>query len=472
MNSRIFSIIALFAIATNLSAKTVFVSSSMGNDANIGVSVDRPLKTINKALTIADTLLLKSGDVFYGSFTANDKYIDRYGEGNRPVVCGYKRIIEPNWEHVEGYVWRLKLTDSNFIGIQTPQSSTLNNIGCIHDWKNDKVHGRKMQYRKDLKQDWDFWQSEEFASQKVAPTEFDTLYMYCSKNPNKMQLELSTGSNGIVASGTALNNITIVGFGKHGIAGGTRTIIRNCRIDAIGGSTQLGHKTFASLGNGIEYYISKDKENCVVKGCYITRCYDCGITIQGSDKGKATPRNFLIEDNLVTNCCQGWEDFLRNDDDVVYENCVVRNNLFIDNGETSGFAYPESRFKYCQVLGNNFKGDKGLVLENNIFVNGNYYCTMPYQKKYMSHVWKNNHCYIMRGDFLLSNYTGTADVIRVPVEKKDYYSLSEATETAINQYRDKTGDKTTAFHILGRYRMKITAKLMKRRWLRDRDYSD
>jgi hypothetical protein len=65
----------------------------------------------------------------------------------------------------------------------------------------------------------------------------------------------------------------------------------------------------------------------------------------------------------------------------------------------------------------------------------------------MSNVWRNNTCIIKRGDYIIGNYDGTKDVIRIPTEKGNYSSLRAATEVTIAQYRKLTGDKTTKFII-------------------------
>ena len=62
-------------------------------------------------------------------------------------------------------------------------------------------------------------------------------------------------------------------------------------------------------------------------------------------------------------------------------------------------------------------------------------------------MWRDNVCYIKRGDYILSNYFGTADVIRISTEKGRYESLKAATDVAISRYREMTGDMTTQFII-------------------------
>lgn len=212
--------------------------------------------------------------------------------------------------------------------------------------------------------------------------------------------------------------------------------------------------------------VYEDLENCVVENCTISRCYDAGITIQSKNHGKSTPQNNSIRNNVIIDCCQGWEDFLRNDSNVVYENCVFENNIVVNSGNTSGFGYPESRFKFCHVLGNNFKGDKGMIIRNNTFVGGNYYCSGAYKEKYKSNVWEGNTCVIKRGDFILSNYCGTKDVIRVPVEKEDFPTLKAATDNAIARYRELTGDMTTKFIIKDEKDINKQIAKLKKKYLR------
>ena len=55
-------------------AKVIHVSSSLGNDKNPGTE-SLPMKTIEQALSKCDSVLLRAGDVFYGTYTLNKKYL-------------------------------------------------------------------------------------------------------------------------------------------------------------------------------------------------------------------------------------------------------------------------------------------------------------------------------------------------------------------------------------------------------------
>lgn len=444
-----------------VSARRVYVSSTNGSDFNSGLSSQAPLKTIKKALMVADTVYLKAGDVFYeGGLQLYGKMLSRFGYGSNPTISGYKRIVKPEWKKVDNHIWKLSLVEDNFTGVVLYAPSISNNICSFHDYENDLIHGRKVRYKSEMIKDWDFWQTETLKN--AEPVEYNDIYLYYSSDPNFMKLELSIYDAALLVSRSTLDGIDFEGFG-FGISAKTKTVIRNCKVDGMGGRIIPEGQSYNCYGNGIEFFVGgvEDIENCIVENCYVTRCYDSGITIQGTGGTSATPRNIIIKDNLITECCQGWEDFLRNNSEVVYENCVFENNKILNSGNSTGWGYSPSRFKYCHILGNNIKGDKGMIIRNNTFVGGNYYCSGAYQGVYKSNVWEGNTCIIKRGDFIIGNYFGTKDVIRIPTEKGPFQSLKEATDSAIRHYRDLTGDKTTKFVIKKEERINRQIKKMK-----------
>ncbi len=424
-------------LCISAAGESVYVSSSMGDDTNSGLSAESPLRTIEAAMKKPGDVFLKAGDIFYGSVVCRGRNLSRYGEGANPVVSGYKRLSGSKWQRVSRRVWRLDLRGTGFSGAGvSAASSLLNNIGCLHEYDKDAIHGRRVQFREDLKQDWDFWQVDTTYI-GMDPACFDYLYLYSRRNPNRMKLELSIGTRALIVGDAIIDGVDFVGFG-FGIAGHSRTVVRNCRIDAIGGMLQIGYPVFVCYGNGIEFYLNEDIEDCLVEHCWVSRCYDAGMTIQGSEHPGATPRNIVFRGNVVSHCCQAWEDFLRNGDDVLFVNCRFEQNLVFGSGD-SGFGYADGRFKYCNVLGNNVEGDRGMIIRDNVFVGGNYYCSSPFRKKFRSNVWEGNRCYLTPGSFLLSNYRGTDYVIRVQ---------QDGNEFVIARYRELTGDLSTEFVIV------------------------
>ena len=408
------------------------------------------------------TVLLKAGDVFFvGNLSISDITLSRYGEGTNPVICGFKRIIDPRWKEVERNIWRLNLAEDNYTGIVLNGSSTSNNICAFHDFENDLIYGRKVWHKDEMNADWDFWQTETLSNGK--PEEYDYVYLYLTTDPNKKKLEMSIYDSALRVQNSIVDGIDFMGFG-FGISAKTHTRIRNCGLDIIGGRIIPEGKSYVCYGNGIEFWVSTPIENCEVDNCVISRCYDCGVTIQGPRDGKYAPKNIIIKHNLIKNCCQGWEDFLNNDVNIVYENCVFENNVVVSSGDI-GFGYSPKRFKYCHILGNNIFANKGMIIRSNTFVGGNYYCSGAYNGEYKSNVWESNTCIIKRGDFILSNYGGTKDVIRIPTEKGEFRSLKAATDDAIRRYRELTGDNTTRFVIKSEKRINRRVNRLKRKYI-------
>lgn len=435
MTFRKFIVIVLCLLVTICaSGQDVFVSSSRGSDDNDGISPQTPFRTLEKAFASGRNVFLKAGDIFYGPVECYGRKLSRYGEGPNPLVSGYKRIHGQRWRKVAKNVWRLDLTGRKFSGAGVSDaSSLLNNIGCIHDWKKDEIHGKKVRRYNELKEDWDIWQVDTSYAE-MPPSSFNYLYLFLKRNPNRLNLEFSVGAVAMYIQDSTVDGVDFEGFG-FGISGGSGTVLRNCRVDAMGGMLQLGYPEFICYGNGIEFYVSRNLENSLVEHCRVSRCYDAGMTLQGSDCPGAFPKNIVFRNNLILNCCQGWEDYLRNGEDARFDNCRFENNLVMGSGN-SGFGYADGRFKYCNILGNNFEGNRGMVIRGNVFVGGNFYCTMPYRGKYASHCWEGNVYYMTPGSFILANYVGTEDVLIPKAAGKD---------DMIARYRSLTGDRDTRF---------------------------
>lgn len=458
----------LFTIESCMAENAVYVSSVYGDDRNPGTEI-APLKTIGCAIKRGNKIYLKAGETFFEYVELQNKSMTRYGEGPNPLICGFKRPIKPMWENVSENIWRINLSLDSYSGFSNPQGSSFsNNIGCIYEYDKDRLHARNVKYKSMLRKDWDIWQSDSFTKQSD-PSIFDYLYLYYSGDPNKLNVEFSVGYRyGIKLINSSVNAVNVKGFGEGGVTLYGKCEVRNCRIDVIGGSIMQTTAYYVCLGNGIDFWLSHDAYDCVIEDNYITRCYDCGCTLQGSGTN-AHPKNVVFRKNLIGYCCQGWEDFLRNGPNNVFENCRFEDNIVVHAG-TSDFGYDDSRFKYCNILGNNIDGNRGMIIRNNQFYGGNYYCSGAYDKQYKSNVWKGNVCYIERESYLLSNYDGSADVIRIPTERSDTNSLNAVTKANIRKYRELTGDSTTRFVIKRQSRIDSLANKAVRRFLKEHEY--
>ena len=455
-------LLSLFLIleltGATIAKTTIYVSSSMGNNQNSGLTMQDPKKSIEAAMRFGDEICLKAGDVFYETLRLTKKVVTRYGEGGNPIISGYKRIIRPNWERVGDSIWRINLSTDNYSGYQTG-SSALNNIGCIHDIESDEIHGRKVQYMDKLKEDWDIWQTEQCGAD-VAGNQFDYLYLCLSTNPNLLNLEFSVGTIAVTMNDATLDGVNIIGWG-FGISANHKSIVRNARIDAIGGMIQLGASPFVCYGNGVEFYVANSMSDCIVENCYISRCYDCACTIQGSRHQGATPTNIVFRNNLIVGCCQGWEDFLNNGEEVYYQNCRFEKNIVCYS--ESGFGYPSTVVRYSHVLGNNHSGNRGMIIKDNIFVGGNLYRSSEYEGKYCSNIWVRNKFYSTPNSYLLCNYLGTKNYLKLPAEK---YAIRQTEQS----YRSLTGDKTTKIYYYSHQKAQKKANSAMKKYLRTHKY--
>ena len=388
-----------------------------------------------------NVIYLKANDVFFEYVHLKNQELHRYGRGENPELNAFRYLAKGQWVNFSENIWVLDLRKLNAKGYNCSGTSELNNIGCFYEYEKDEIHGFRREALDKLQADWDFYQCNVEDYHRDGNASFDKVYLYLQANPNDLNVAISVGSHyGLFLEDSSVDSIKVKGFGTGGITLIGTCSVKDCRIDIAGGSQVIGKSVseFVCLGNGIDFWLNRSSSDCIIEGNYISRCYDCGCSIQASACGQATPHNIVFQKNLISNCCQGWEDFLRNDPNVMFENCRFQNNCVIYAG-ISGFGYPKSRKKKCNVLGNNYLGDRGMVIKNNVFIGGNYYCSGAYEGKYRSNKWEGNIHYVQRGAYILSNYSGTEDVLEIP--KKGHPS------NIIKKYRELTNDKTTKFII-------------------------
>lgn len=442
MKTTLYILCSLFLIFGEIiSANTVvYVSSSNGDDSFSGLTPDKPVKTIAHAIKKSDNIRLKAGDVFYESLKITNKRIGRYGSGKNPEICGFKRIINPNWVAVGENIWEISLNDQNFSGFQAHEASFYNGIGCIHEYDKDVIHGHRVKNFDEMINDWDIWQ-DCCRGGNVGSFDYDNLYLFLSEDPNFLSLEFSVGTFAAKIDNSVVENINFIGFGT-GLGCESNVTIRNCKIDIIGGKIYSFERHLICYGNGIEFYLGRSKKNCLVEGCLISRCYDSGVTIQGSKNTdaigrRAYPENIIIRNNLITNCCQGWEEFLNNNPDGHFINCRFENNFVFRSGDT-GWGYESWRQKYCHILNSNLYGNKGMIIRNNIFAGGNFINSLFINNHYQSDYFDNNICYITYGEDLVRDPDRVKKIVQVVRNKSK-------TEI-IKEYRNLSGDMSTRFY--------------------------
>lgn len=449
--------------------RVVYVSSSTGDDRADG-SIDHPVEHFWRALQLNPTTLrLKCGDTFYNSLTVDHCDVGSYGEGEMPVISGLKIIKGKPWvrgsvtggrwrKSAKGDVWRVWLggPKEDYDGYSPGGSLEANNVGQIVDCSTGEPFlSMRVPTINDLSTDFDFMLGQADGTLSGSrPGDFDYLFVKTSTDLNKLRIGLASYANGLNIRNAAVSGLNIRYWGRHGISCGSNVEVRGCCIDHIGGSWFAGYDPqWCTLGNGIEFYVgSGTVENALVENCTVRHCLDCGLTVQGSSTtGGIRAKNIVFRNNRIENCLQSFEFFLRGTtDDSRFYDCVCEGNVSVDAGIDTGFRDYIKRYKRCHFLDNSFVRRTYMKYVGNILVNGNFYCAGKCGDRYDASLWEDNVCYIFRGQDLIGNYIGNADVVTVPVDKGTYPTLEAATEAAIARYRQLTGDNTTVFHIATR----------------------
>lgn len=419
----------------------VYVSSSAGDDSNDG-SMKSPLKTFAKIPKENARILLKKGDVFYEPLSGlSNCVVDSYGKGSKyPEICGLKLLKNPDaWEDMGNGVWRLDMNKTeNFYGRNleiTKGNFQLNNLGALYDAASDTVYGHKVKKLEMLEKDWDITTGEIYKPKDIDAESYRWLYVKLGKNPSSdgAKLGILTYGNGVSGlKNCTVRNIAIKGFGRHGLTGSFGGKVENVKIDLIGGSTQVGYRTWVRLGNGIEFWVSgspSSNNRNHVSGCTISRTYDCGSTIQGIvEKGEIVASDITFTGNKFYRCRQAFEHFLSNRSNgrSEYINCHFEGNFAWEMGENE-FSTPEPRDNNFLTYDNK---RKGMIIKNNVCYGSGIYAGT---RGWAEHFGENTF-YVEQGKHnLLFVYPWGKQGIEIP-------SNSEAD---IQKYRETLGDTTS-----------------------------
>ena len=120
----IFLVYLLFSfVSTN--ATTYFISNSLGNDSNSGLSLQNPIKTISRLNTFnfypGDSILFKSQDTFHGMF-----WLKGSGDLIHPIVIDTYGGIEKAIINGDGYQSCILLYNDDYISINNLEISNHN----------------------------------------------------------------------------------------------------------------------------------------------------------------------------------------------------------------------------------------------------------------------------------------------------------------------------------------------------------
>ena len=396
-------IIILLALSVSFpgaARRTIFVSSSKGNDSNSGLSTEAPVRTLARARELGDDIRLRGGDTFYESTHRKKGFNYRpYYDGQkaRPVISGF-RIIPAGmstslWQQgcfnesgewmpsAEGNIYRLDLEAEGFEGYLGNTSSKSGNIGTLYDPEKDILYGRKCQFQskeiydrtegfktnspyKYMYKDMDSFQPSD---------DFRYLYVLCNDRSKLIgkELWLSMGDFAVRGTDFTLTGLSIIGWGRHGCRADSRVTVKDCEFDIIGGSILESYPYWIRFGNGAEVW-AKSAVDVIVERCTFSRVFDTATTIQGNmpESEGSFCTNIHFRHNVMRNCRQDFEVWINNPEGLQPSDCSFTHNKGYDcgyNGFETG-EYNNSHLLYY------FQQDssplEGFRIEKNSFYGG------------------------------------------------------------------------------------------------------
>lgn len=306
-----------------------FYISENGNDENDGRSPASAWKTLSHmeddTLVPGSVVYFERGGIWRGGFAAREGVTyTAYGSGEKPRFYGspFDAAKHGKWELTDTpdvYVYSERIgMDVGGIFFNGGDAHAVKRIPSYVDGKPvfDRTYCESFTSYKDLHRDLDFF--HDFGGPVVQSDEGGVLYL-CSKHGNPAErfheIELNTRKNviGVRGNDITFDNIAVMFGGAHGIGAGTvdGLTVKNCHISYIGGTIQFYRDGVVTrFGNGIEIY--GGCKDFTIESCYVSECYDAGVTHQLSSGGthECLHTNVLFKNNLIERCVYGIEYFL------------------------------------------------------------------------------------------------------------------------------------------------------------------
>ena len=413
----------LNAADIDATGKTVYYVSNSGSDSNTGTSKDKPLATLEKAISKASAgnyiLLERGGEWRMPSSTDGQGWkltkgvtIGSYGTGDKPLLIGSAENYAdskwaPQWKKVDGTdnIWKITLDNKGSANIpgnvyfftnKTDKEPAL--VGTIikdgsligqtwntstSEWdKVSKTPAEILSRNGEVFRDYDAEEASWLEQLLGISGKKNDVYVYYDGNLTEdfKKIEITESRDLFFAdsvSGITIDNIAIKYVGAHGInfRSCTNATISNCEIGWIGGSPSGN----SALGNGIQFGVSGT--DLIATHNYIYECYDAGITPQNWKTSSTTNYNFenvQITNNLLTNNFDNIEFW--NDDgsmEMKVDGNILKDAAYCWSWEQRCKTGNVSMFG-CHVYGGRNAYNNKLQLEftNNIFDNtqANIFC--------------------------------------------------------------------------------------------------
>ncbi len=372
-----------------------YVSSTDGDDANDGLSPEKPFKTLAKvnatSLKPGDGVFFKRGDVFRGNLsTKSGATYSAYGEGAKPRLYGSEEngTGKEKWTLVEGttnvYKYYKQFADIGGIVVDKGDG----NGEFILERKIAYLNTSDMTYHNkvdgsdpfDVKSDLDnntFF--PDIRSTTMMVDKGDLYLRSDESNPGELykSIEFIDGKAHIITalSDVTIDNLCLLYGARHGIGAGTVTnlVITNCEIGWIGGGVHslsdagANYKILSRYGNGVEVYGGCD--GFVIDNCYVYQCFDAGITNQYQKGGTTsiTEKDVVFSNNLIEYCCYNIEYFMGVSDAYstrLLQNVLYENNILHKAGYGWGRVDPTNS---ANIKGwDHYNLSDGFIIRNNI----------------------------------------------------------------------------------------------------------
>ncbi len=332
----------------------MFYVSPNGNDNFDGRSPDKAWLTLahldDDQIAPGSVIHFERGGVWRGGFNAREGVTyTAYGVGEKPRIYGspYNAAEHGCWKMTDTpdvYVYSEPVCfDVGMIFFDQGKEHAVKLIPNYVDQKPifDRTYRESFSSYRDLHRDLDYFHD---FSEPVNTSEHGGFIYLCSKHGNPSErfsdIEFNLRKNviSVRCNNVTFDNLAIMFGGAHGIGAGSvnALTVRNCFVGYIGGGIQFyrdGRVT--RFGNGIEIYGSCS--DFTIDKCYVTQCYDAGVTHQYSAVGtnECIHTNVRFTNNLIENCVYGIEYFLgrsegevarREMKDILYYGNFIRNS--------------------------------------------------------------------------------------------------------------------------------------------------
>ena len=358
---------------------TKYYFAADGNDANDGLSPEKPKKTLEHLKTLklkyGDGVYFKRGDIFRGHIDARSGVTyTAYGEGEKPRLYASPANFAgaENWEQTSvANVWKLKTPITHDVGLvvfNDGEAWTEKRIAGRSDFKEGKLEN--------LDKDLLMWHDV------PAPTNASGfVYIRSDKgNPGALynSIELNPRNNiiSVSANDVTIDNLCLKYTGAHAVGSGgvENLVVKNCEFGFIGGSW-FRTDTLSRYGNAVEIYGSVD--GYVVDNCYIYHVYDAGVTHQltKSPDVECLMKDIHYTNNVITYTSYPVEYFIEKPNPGVqhaYIGLEISDNIIRYTGYGFGDQRPDKTAAAGIKGWNTYNAAENYVMKNNIFDRSKY----------------------------------------------------------------------------------------------------